>query len=110
MAALAKSDILAHGTDAAKFTPVPVHVEELGGEVLVRKMRNTEADEYEVALSKCDHAKARGTILAYALCDESGRRLFLDESVGDLGQMSASATDAIIVAFREANKGARPKA
>ena len=110
MAALAKSDILAHGTDPAKFKPVPVTVEELGGEVLVRKLDNAQADEYEAALRKADDDKSRGTILAHAMCDESGRRIFLDADIPDLCKFDAAASGAIIEGFREANKPSRPKA
>ncbi len=107
---LSKPDLIAHGTDLGRLKPVAVHLEELGGDVLVRRLTNGEADAYAKALRDAPDDKARAVVLAHAVCDETGKRLFNDADLGDLDRFSQATSDGIIAAFREANKASAPKA
>ena len=80
-----------------------VAVPEWGGDVIVRALTGQERDEYEVAMGRAlnDADKGRGInmrarLVAMALVDEAGNRLFNHEShVERLGRKSGRALDRV---------------
>lgn len=83
-----------------------VEVPEWGGKVMVRGMTGAERDAYEsamlsvsgtnVGLDKAGMLGARARICATCIIDPvSGKRLFTDAQVKDLGQKSGAALDRV---------------
>ena len=76
-----------------------VNVPEWGGEVYVRTLTAKERDDYEAGfvvqqggtVKSIDLANVRARLVAMTLVDESGKRMFNDMEVFDLGRKSAVA-------------------
>ena len=78
-----------------------VSVPEWGGEVLVRTMTGADRDAFEASLVSRDGGKegrldnVRARLVALALCDEAGQRIFADADIAALGAKSARALDRV---------------
>ena len=75
-----------------------VNVPEWGGEVTVRTLTGDEKDVYEMGLygnGKKEIRHIRAGLLARAIVDKDGNRLFTDADVLALGAKSAAAIDRI---------------
>jgi hypothetical protein len=76
-----------------------VPVPEWGGEVLIRGLTGRERDQFEVSIQmpgskarpKVDNIRAR--LVALAVVDEEGKRVFSDRDVQALGRKSAAVLD-----------------
>lgn len=99
---LTAADILAAVDLERETVPVP----EWGGQICVRGMTGAERDTYEatllsvkgtdVALDKAGMTSARARICAMCMIDpETGKRLFTDAQVADLGKKSGRALDRV---------------
>jgi hypothetical protein len=99
---LSSADIL--GADDLEREPVAVV--EWGGSVMVRGLTATERDQWERSFLKArgnqpefDLEKAfanmRARLCAMCMVDETGKRLFEDKQVSDLGAKSAQALDRV---------------
>jgi hypothetical protein len=64
-----------------------------GGEVIVRGLTGAERDAYEQRCHDTKYANIRATLLALALVDAAGVRLFTLEDVERLGAKSAAPLD-----------------
>jgi hypothetical protein len=82
-----------------------IDIPEWGGKVHVREMSGAERDAWE-ALAFGDDKKGnlRATLAVACLCDETGKRLFVDEDAGSLGATSAVALQRIFDAAMRINK------
>ncbi len=105
--ALTKGDILAKAK-AQPLPPEPLDVETLGGAVFVARMsaRAADADARDVKAAPED--LVRGTILAHAVTDADGRRLFTLADVPALADLPVAAVDPVVDLFAEVN-GLREK-
>jgi len=76
-----------------------VDVPEWGGTVFVRTLTGSERDAYELAVSEAQKTgrpvNIRAAIAVKACCDESGKRIFVDEDLDLLGGKSAAALDRV---------------
>jgi hypothetical protein len=95
---LSKADIM--GVSDLKFETL--HVPEWGGSVRVRTLRSAERDEYEQSMVRqkgkdvtVNMQNIRAGLVARALCDENGDRLFSDAEIALLGQKSAAALERV---------------
>lgn len=96
MGVLTKDAILA----ANDLKSETITVEEWGGDVVVRGMRGTERDAFEVSLfigdgdnKKFSADNVRAKLLARCLVDEQGSRLFTDADIVALGNKNAAVLD-----------------
>lgn len=85
---------------AADLATETVAVPEWGGEVIVRAMRGTERDAFEIALfegegdaRKFSGENVRAKLLVRCLVDDKGERLFADTDVKALGEHNAAVLD-----------------
>jgi hypothetical protein len=95
---LSRDDIL----DAQDAKTVEVPVPEWDGVVLVKALNGEERDRYESSLlvmrngtAQLRLQNAKASLVALAVVDESGKKLFTLEDVKLLGKKSASALDRI---------------
>lgn len=77
-----------------------VEVPEWGGTVRVRTMTGKERDELEGAITKAQNKGAlmknfRATVCCLCICDDSGKRLFLEPEIRDLGERNGAALDRV---------------
>ena len=92
-----------------------VVVPEWGGEVWVRGLSGAERDAYEASVLEMKGRgytirleNARAKLASLAMCDEQGKRLFLDADVHALGGKSAAALNRVFeVASRLSGLGER---
>lgn len=101
--------------DILRLAEVPPPVEAvdcpaLGGRVCVRGLTCKEADAYQASNMRFDskgrvvqQPNARGRLLALALCDERGKRLFTDDDAGMLGDIPAAAVQPALDRARALN-------
>lgn len=97
-----KSAIMAAADLKTEEVPVP----EWGGEVLVQSLSAAERDRFEQSCVTQDKkgnqrtnlANFRARFVALVLVDESGRRIFTDTDVLDLGTKSAAALERVFKA------------
>lgn len=96
MGILTKDAILA----AADLKTETVMVPEWGGEVIIRAMRGSERDAFEVALfvgegenRKFQGEHVRAKLLVQCIVDEKGERIFSDADVVALGARNAAVLD-----------------
>ena len=87
-----------------------VNVPEWKGDVIIRTMTGSERDAFESSLieGRGDNKQAnmknlRAKLLASCLIDESGKRLFSEKDIGDLGGKSAKALDRLYTVARDLN-------
>lgn len=104
MSLLTKDQIL----EADDLETKDVYVKPWGGHVRIRTMTAYERDQFERKMfasrsgSKKDRVEnIRATLIAMAVVDEDGKRLFTDKDVKALAQKSAAAMDRI---FSETQK------
>lgn len=98
MAYLSKDQILGAKDEETEDVPVP----EWGGEVRIRSLNGAERDKYESSLARMrngqmvpDLVNSRARLVAMSICDESGKRMFSDAEVVQLGAKSAKALDRV---------------
>lgn len=107
MAFLTKAEILAAQDLTTEVVPVP----EWGGDVLVRSLTGAARDQYEADFLLIDTSKgkptydmdlenARARLVALSVVDESGKLIFDDDDVIDLGKKSAAALDRVYAASK----------
>jgi hypothetical protein len=102
MSLLSKDAILA----AEDRRTCDVDVPEWGGTVRVRALSGAERDAYEIALAgvrpdgtaRPNLVNVRARLVAMAVVDEDGKRLFTDRDAAALGEKSAQAMDRVFVA------------
>lgn len=105
MAYLTKAQILS--ADDLKYEVVAVP--EWGGEVRVKALTGKERDEYEAGMTVRKGAdikdlnlvNVRARLVALAMVDEQGKRLFSDAEVFDLGRKSAAALSRVFDVARK---------
>lgn len=85
-----------------------VDVPEWGGTVLVRALSGTDRDAYEASLVQIrgkqqvpNLANIRAKLVARAVVDEDGNRLFTDADIKALGQKSAAALGRVFTVAAE---------
>lgn len=95
---LSRDQILA----ASDLETREVEVPEWGGSVLVRALSGKERDAYEASLMLIrgktqipNLANMRAKLVARAIVDEDGKRLFTDQDVNALGLKSAAALNRV---------------
>jgi len=69
----------------------------------VARLTAGQVDRYQEEIKKSDKALVRGTILTWALVDETNHRLFGEDGPATLAQMPADTAEIIVDAFLEAN-------
>jgi hypothetical protein len=97
MALLSKAEVLKNG----KALPTKeIEVPEWGGEVTIRCLTGSERDRYESSLARLDKKtgsmlpnliNSRARLAAMSIVDESGKRMFSDTDVLELGELSSIA-------------------
>lgn len=87
MAYLSKDDIL--GASDTPFSDVDVP--EWGGVVRVKGLNGTERDRFEAGMIGKDYENVRARLVAMAIVDDDGKRLFNDRDVLALGRKSGRA-------------------
>ena len=107
MSGLSKQQIL----DANDRKLEPVEVPEWGGTVYVRTLTGTEKDAYLARHVKAvdgqqtfDRNGATEQLVAMALCDESGNRLFTDLEARKLGEKNANVLERLVEVATKLNK------
>ncbi|WP_432481018.1 phage tail assembly chaperone family protein, TAC [Moraxella sp. ZY200743] len=98
MTALTKAAILA----AIATTPILKEINGFG-EVYLKKLTVAEQGELAKQGEKTDNVTASLYKVAYSLCDENGKRLFNDNDVKELGNLTAEQMTAIVGAISEIN-------
>ena len=98
--ALTKGEILAK---AKPLPPVPHDEPALGGLLHVARMSARDADAYARDMKAAPEDLVRGTILAHALTDADGRRLFTLADAPALAELPALAADPVVDLFAEVN-------
>lgn len=95
---LTKQQIL----EARDLPTEDVHVPEWGGTVRVRALGGLERDRYESSLvigtgaaAKFSPLNIRAKLVAAAVVDDRGKRLFSEEDVAALGEKSGAALDRV---------------
>lgn len=90
---LNKTDLLS----AQKLRVEKVNVRELGGDIYIRVMTGQELDKYyEETISLVDgqvvatQENKMAKLLVKCICDESGNRLFADNEIAQLGNVSST--------------------
>jgi hypothetical protein len=107
---LTRDDILKTDDLKREIIAVP----EWGGEVCVRVMTGSERDQWEwAALAAKDNATKKGvafsienmraTLSAICICDETGKRIFTNADILELGKKSAAALDRVFQAAQRVN-------
>lgn len=102
--ALSRDQIL----DASDLETKEVEVPEWGGTVLVKALSGRDRDAYEASLMKIrgkeqipDLHNMRAKLVARAIVDEEGKRLFTDQDINALGLKSAAALDRVHAVIQE---------
>jgi hypothetical protein len=88
-----------------------VEVPEWGGSVKIRTMTGTERDRFESSVSNDSRGKnkrinlenIRARLVALAMVDDDGERLFRDDQVKELGKKSAAALDRVFAVAQRLN-------
>jgi len=83
--------------------PQEVPCPDLGGRVFVLRMTAGQVDQYMEAVRQADKSLTRGTVLAFALTDESGTRLFTDKDAPALAELPAATVEPIVDEFFRVN-------
>lgn len=95
--------------DATDIETREIDVPEWGGTVLVKGLSGAERDAYEASVRQFDNdgnphmnlANARARLVARALVDDEGTRLFTDKQAGELGRKSAVVLERLFQAASE---------
>jgi len=103
MATLTKEQIL----QANDLKIETVDVPEWGGSVGVRTMTGTERDSFEQSIvekkGKTNLSNIRARLCALTVVDDSGKRIFNDNEVAELGKKSAAALDRVFTVAQKMN-------
>ncbi len=97
-------DLLRAGTEPKNFAPERLAVPEIGRTVYVRRLSAAEVDQYAADFRDINDADQRATVLAHALCDDAGNRLY--QSDGDIAKLrgwNAKAATRVVRKFQEIN-------
>lgn len=91
---------------SAKLKTITINIPEWGGDVLIKEPTGYERAEYELLISKASNddnflKEIRAICAAKCLIDEKGKRLFSDDDIKLLQEVSANALDRVIDAYRE---------
>lgn len=85
-----------------------VECPEWGGSVFVRVMDGTSRDRWELKTSKAiedtNSANVRASLVCFTACDESGKRIFTDNQIAQVGKKSAIVLDRIFAVAKRLNK------
>ena len=98
MAILTRDEIL----KAEDIDTQEVDVPEWGGTVLVKGLSGRQRDEFEGSMVErrgrravLNTANMRAKLVAWSVVDETGKRLFTNADIQDLGEHSAAAVDRV---------------
>lgn len=87
-----------------------VKVPEWGGSVLVKAMNGMERDKFEASMiegrgkkQRTNFENMRARLVALAVVDDKGERLFSDADVAALGKKSAAALDRVFTVAQRLN-------
>lgn len=98
MSALTKDQLL------AVIAPAPILKEIDGiGEVYIKKLTIAEQNELAKKGDKADNVATSLNMVAYSLCDENGKRLFGDNDIKELGNLTAEQMTAIVNVISDIN-------
>ncbi len=88
--------------------PIRVDVPEWGGVVYIKVMSGAERDRFELIAEEGIKSKAqaniRASLLAATLCDESGKRIFTNNMINQLGDKSSIVIDRLFDIAQKHNK------
>lgn len=98
MSALTKAGLLA----VIAATPILKEIDGIG-EVYLKKLTVAEQGELAKKGEKNDNIATSLNMVAYSLCDENGKRLFNDNDVKELGNLTAEQMTAIVNVISEIN-------
>lgn len=98
MSALTKTGLLA----VIATTPILKEIDGIG-EVYLKKLTVSEQGELAKKGEKNDNIATSLNMVAYSLCDENGKRLFNDNDVKELGNLTAEQMTAIVNVISEIN-------
>lgn len=100
---LTKEQILAADDIKTEVVDVP----EWGGQIRIKTLTGAELDAYEVSMvgdgKKRDMSNLRAGLIARAVVDESGKRMFSDSDISALGAKSGIALDRVFTAVQKLN-------
>ena len=98
MTTLTKTTVL------AAFAPTPIlHTVDGVGDLYFKKLTVAEQNELAKKTSKDDNINASLCMVAYSLCDETGKRLFNDNDIKDLGRMTAEQLTQVVNIISQIN-------
>lgn len=106
MKSLGRDQLLAYRPPSPKAVEVP----ELGGTLHVRMIDGQQREQFEDVFVGPKNHNIRASMLAFALCDEAGNRIFTDEdilehnAIGTINSWPASALMRLHDASMEFNK------
>lgn len=95
--------LLEAGTSGNSTKPAILPVPEIKASVYVRRLTAAELDEYGETYAEASTEENRATILAHALCDAAGKRLYSDSEVTKLKRFLGAAANRILLKFQEIN-------
>ncbi|TWV81512.1 phage tail assembly chaperone family protein, TAC [Moraxella sp. VT-16-12] len=98
MSALTKTGLLA----VIAATPILKEIDGIG-EVYLKKLTVAEQGELAKKGEKNDNITTSLNMVAYSLCDENGKRLFGDNDVKELGNLTVEQMTAIVNVISEIN-------
>lgn len=98
MSALTKAGLLA----VIATTPILKEIDGIG-EVYLKKLTVAEQGELAKKGEKNDNIATSLNMVAYSLCDKNGKRLFNDNDVKELGNLTAEQMTAIVNVISEIN-------
>lgn len=98
MSALTKAGLLA----MIATTPILKEIDGIG-EVYLKKLTVAEQGELAKKSEKNDNITTSLNMVAYSLCDENGNRLFGDNDIKELGNLTAEQMTAIVGVISEIN-------
>lgn len=98
MSALTKAGLLA----VIAATPILKEIDGIG-EIYLKKLTVSEQGELAKKGEKNDNITTSLNMVAYSLCDENGKRLFNDNDIKELGNLTAEQMTAIVNAISEIN-------
>lgn len=84
--------------EAADTPFMDVQVPEWGGTVRVKGLNGTERDRFEAGMIGKDYENVRARLVALAIVDADGKRLFSDRDVLALGRKSGKALQRVFEA------------
>lgn len=86
----------------ATTTPILKNIEGIG-DLYLKKLTVAEQGELAKKADKNDSVTASLNMVAYSVCDESGKRLFNDKDIDELGKMNADNLTKLVNVITEIN-------